>query len=139
MYRGAILGHWSKSQSNVALSSAEAELNATVKGLSELIGLYNLTQETQRVPVTLVLCTDASACKGMLLRHGAGKVKHLSVKQLWAQECVKTFAIEVLKVPREENPSDVLTHSVSYPILDKQMEALNIRRRRGCDTERERA
>ena len=131
VYRGAILAHWSKSQSNVALSSAEAELNATVKGLSELIGLSNLIQETQRVPVSLVLCTDASACKGMLLRHGAGKVKHLSVKQLWAQECVKTFQIDVLKVPREKNPSDVLTHSVSHPILDKQMEELHIRRGRG--------
>ena len=131
VYRGAILAHWSKSQSNVALSSAEAELNATVKGLSELIGLYNLVQETQQVSVNLVLCTDASACKGMLLRHGAGKVKHLSVKQLWAQECVKTYEIEVLKVPRDKNPSDVLTHSVSHPILDKQMEALHIRRGRG--------
>ena len=70
VYRGAILGHWSKSQSNVALSSAEAELNATVKGLSELIGLYHLIEETQKVPVNFVLCTDASACKGMLLRHG---------------------------------------------------------------------
>ena len=83
------------------------------------------------MPVTLVLCTDASACKGMLLRHGAGQVKHLSVKQLWAQECVKTFDIEVLKVPREKNPSDVLTHSVSHPILDKQMEELHLRRGRG--------
>ena len=136
VYRGAILAHWSKSQSNVALSSAEAELNATVKGLSELVGLYNLIQETQRVSVSLVLCTDASACKGMLLRHGSGKVKHLSVKQLWAQECVKAFEIVVLKVPREENPSDVLTHSVSYPILDKQMEALHIRRGRGSEIER---
>ena len=80
MYRGAIIAHWSKSQSNIALSSAEAELNATVKGLSELIGLHNLIEETHKVPVNLVICTDASACKGMLLRHGTGKVKHLSVK-----------------------------------------------------------
>ena len=125
------MSHWSKSQSRVALSSAEAELNATVKGLSELIGLYHLIEETQQVTVNLVLRTDASACKGMLLRHGAGKVKHLSVKQLWAQECVKTFDIEILRVPREQNPSDVLTHSVSHPIMDKQMERLNIRRGHG--------
>ena len=131
VYRGAILMHWSKSQSNVALSSAEAELNATVKGLSELIGLYHLIEETQKVSVNLVLCTDASACKGMLLRHGTGKVKHLSVKQLWAQECVRTFNIEICRVPREKNPSDVLTHSVSHQIMDNQMEGLNIRRGHG--------
>ena len=50
VYRGAIVAHWSKSQSNIALSSAEAELNATVKGLSELIGLHNLIEETHRCP-----------------------------------------------------------------------------------------
>ena len=127
-FRGAILSHWSKSQSNVALSSAEAELNATVKGLSELIGLYHLIEETQRVTVKLVLRTDASACKGMLLRHGAGKVKHLSVKQLWAQECVRTYDVTIQKIPREQNPSDVLTHSVSHPTMATQMEKLNVRR-----------
>ena len=30
-YRTTVLMHWSKMQANVALSSAEAELNATVK------------------------------------------------------------------------------------------------------------
>ena len=122
--------HWSKSQSNVALSSAEAELNATVKGLSELIGLYHLIEETQRVTVNLVLRTDASACKGMLLRHGTGKVKHLSVKQLWAQECVRAYDVTIQRVPREKNPSDVLTHSVSHPTMEKQLERLNVRRGR---------
>ena len=127
-YRGAIMAHWSKSQSNIALSSAEAELNATVKGLSEIVGLHNLIEETQKVSVNLVLCTDASACKGMLLRHGTGKVKHLSVKQLWAQECVRAYDVQIQRVPREQNPSDVLTHSVSHPIMETQMERLNVRR-----------
>ena len=80
------MAHWSKSQSNVALSSAEAELNATVKGLSELIGLYHLIEETQKVSVNLVLCTDASACKGMLLRHGAGQTANLSADRPLAPE-----------------------------------------------------
>ena len=127
-YRGTIMSHWSKSQSNVALSSAEAELNATVKGLSELIGLCHLIEETQKVTVNLILCTDASACKGMLLRHGTGKVKHLSVKQLWAQECVRAYDVSIQKISRDQNPSDVLTHSVSHPAMAAQMERLNVRR-----------
>ena len=124
------MAHWSKSQSNVALSSAEAELNATVKGLSEIVGLHHLIEETQGVTVTLNLCTDASACKGMLLRHGTGKVKHLSVKQLWAQECVKSFNIEILRVPREDNPADILTHCVSHPVMERHLEKLDVRRGR---------
>ena len=55
--------HWSKMEANVVLSSAEAELTATVKGLSELIGLNNLISETMHVKPTMTLCTDASACK----------------------------------------------------------------------------
>ena len=113
-YRGTVLMHWSKMQANVALSSAEAELNATVKGLSELIGLNNLISETMHVKPTMTLCTDASACKGMVLRHGTGKVKHLSVKQLWSQEVVRFHDIRVRKVTRASNPADMLTHSVGF-------------------------
>ena len=120
MYRGATLMHWSKMQSNVALSSAEAELNASVKGLSELIGVFNLILETQKVEPNISLHTDASACKGMLLRHGSGKVKHLSVKQLWSQEVVKFYNIQVYRVERAQNPADVLTHCVSFPVAERQ-------------------
>ena len=136
MYRGATLMHWSKMQSNVALSSAEAELNATVKGLSELIGLYNLVRETQKVEPYLSLHTDASACKGMLLRHGSGKVKHLSVKQLWSQEVVKFYNIQVYRVERVQNPADMLTHSVSFPVAEKQLKLFNARRGGGSETPR---
>ena len=130
VYRGAVLMHWSKMQSNVALSSAEAELNATVKGLSELIGLSNLINETMGVKVHLRLCTDASACKGMLLRHGAGKVKHLSVKQLWSQEVVNFYGIQVSRVARACNAADLLTHAVSFPQTEQQLVRFNACRRK---------
>ena len=130
IFRGAVLMHWSKMQSNVALSSAEAELNSTVKGLSELIGMSNLINETMGVNVQMKLYTDASACKGMLLRHGAGKVKHLSVKQLWSQEVVSYFGVEVSKVARACNPSDLLTHSVSFPEAERQLARFNACRKK---------
>ena len=61
----------------------------------------------------------------MLLRHGAGKVKHLSVKQLWSQEVVRYFDIQVKKVARENNPADILTHAVSFPIAERQLRSFN--------------
>ena len=109
------MAHWSKTQSNIALSSGEAELNSCVKGISELIGMYNLIVEIMRVNPKRKLCTDASACKGMLLRHGVGRVKHLSVKQLWVQEVVKVFDIDIGRIPRADNPADLLTRSVNFP------------------------
>ena len=128
VYRGATIMHWSKAQSNVALSSAEAELNACVKGLSELLGLSNLISEALRVTPSLRLCTDASACRGMLLRHGVGKVKHLSVKQLWSQEAVQSFGVQIDRVARVDNPADLLTHSVSFPVAETQLARLRVYR-----------
>ena len=61
------------------------------EGLSELIGLNNLISETMHVKPTMTLRTDSSACKGMILRHGTGKDKQLSVKQLWSQEAACAF------------------------------------------------
>ena len=111
-YGNAVIGHWSKTQSNVALSSGEAELNASVKGLAELIGSHGVGSELGNLTPELVLETDASACKGMLLRRCVGRVKHLSTKQLWVQGAIEVYSIVIRKIPRVMNPADLLTHIV---------------------------
>ena len=114
-----VIGHWSKMQSNVALSSGEAELNAAVKGISEIIGVSELHKELGSIVTELELRTDASACKGMLLRRGAGRVKHFCTKQLWVQGAIENHGIKIMKIPREYNFADLLTHLVSKEVLRK--------------------
>ena len=63
------------------------------------------------------ILADASACKGMLLRKGAEKVKHLSTKQLWSQRTFETYQVEVVKIPRKENVADMLTHTLQGEAL----------------------
>jgi hypothetical protein len=109
---GVPLLHWSKLQSNIALSSGEAELNGSVKAMSEGIGAFELIRELCGESHRMFLCADASACKGILLRQGAGRIKHLSVKCLWAQGAIESFGVSVVKVPRSINVADVLTHPV---------------------------
>ena len=99
-----------------------------MKGLSEMVGYYNLIKEIMLDSPTVSICVDASACKGMLLRHGTGKVKHLSVKQLWSQEVVHHFGVQVCKVARNENPADMLTHSVVGSTADVLLEGFNMKR-----------
>ena len=88
---GFCVSHGSKTQSNIALSSGEAELNAAVKNLSEMLGLRELIMEMHTtadgavradggdvsarssLSPSLALCVDASACKGMLLRREAAE------------------------------------------------------------------
>ena len=116
-FMGVTVSHWSKHQSSVALSSAEAEFNAVVKGLVEGIHVANLTEEILGKEVQIVVSTDASACKGMLLRSGVGKLKHMSTKQLWAQGAIASFGISVQKIGRSINSADCFTHVLSYQEL----------------------
>ncbi len=76
---------WSKLQSNIALSSCEAEPNAALKGAVEGLNDQRLATSLGD-DLTLELRTDASAARGVIMRQGVGKVRHLQVKQLWLQE-----------------------------------------------------
>ena len=104
-----LIAHWSRTQQAISLSSCEAEVNAINKGATEGLGLKHMVQQCGH-DVGLVLRTDASAARAVVERVGAGKVKHLSIKQLWAQDKVRGGEMTVEKVPREYNCSDLLTH-----------------------------
>ena len=59
--------------------------------------------------LSLELRTDASAARGVLLRQGVGKLRHLQVKQLWLQENAAAGELVIVKIPRSENCADALT------------------------------
>ena len=111
MYNGNHCLAWrSKLQHRVALSSCEAELNAAVRAASEGLHLRNVGRSAG-VELKLALSIDASATEGVLHRTGVGKVKHLDIKQLWIQEYVCRKELEVIKIPREQNFGDAMTHA----------------------------
>lgn len=51
-------------------------------------------------------------------------MKHLTTKQLWVQNAVKAYEVEVVKVPREFNVADVFTHEVTKISMDNGLEVL---------------
>ena len=104
-----LLSHWSRTQQSIALSSCEAELNALCKAGQEGLVAIHLASETG-LNLDLEIYTDSSAAKGVIQRRGAGKVKHLEVKQLWLQEREERKELQVLKVDRFYNWADLLTH-----------------------------
>jgi hypothetical protein len=124
LWHGVPLTCWSKLQSNVALSSGEAELNGAVKAMSEGLGALHLIKELVGEECRVSLCTDASACKGIVLRQGSGRIKHLDVKSLWIQGAVESHGVVVQKVPREVNPADMMTHAVSRGELERHLESV---------------
>ena len=122
-----IVNHWSKLQATIALSSGEAELNSAVKGVSEGIGIFELIKEWRIYEeVGLTLKTDSSAAKGTMTRRGSGRIKHLTAKQLWIQEAIKNYGIEITKISREVNSSDLLTHQCPKTDFEGHLKRLNI-------------
>ena len=48
--------------------------------------------------VRLEIGTDSTACRGMALRHGVGKIRHLENKYLWVQEGIRRKLATLEKV-----------------------------------------
>ena len=104
-----LIKHWSRTQTCVALSSGEAELYAIAKGSTETLGLIQVAKE-MGVEQSGAICTDSSAAKGTVSRSGGGRLKHISVNHLWVQEKSQRGELAFRKIPRNDNPSDALTH-----------------------------
>ena len=100
---------WCKLQVRVALPSCEAELNSCLKGPVEGLNLQGVAKFVGD-KLALEIRTDASAARGVLLRQGAGKVRHLQVKQLWLQELVANEEVVITNVQRTINCIYALTH-----------------------------
>lgn len=102
---------WSTTQSSPALSSCEAEYYALVDGASRALGVQAAAKELGIGVEDLVLeaATDSSAAKSYASRRGAGRIRHIEVKQLWLQQVVAEGKIRLVKVLGTQNPADVLT------------------------------
>ena len=89
VFRGRHLPHlWCRVQARVALSTGEAELYAQNQGLQELLSMKCLMEELRPAECHTLKCVaevDSTACKGVMLRHGVGQLKHVANRTMWAQ------------------------------------------------------
>ena len=126
--------HWIKSyaetQSNVALSSAEAESYALVYASSESLGLKAMTQYYSCVRDPW-LYVDASAAIGVAQRVGLGKIRHLDTQSLWIQQAVRKKQLGLLKVKGTENPADLMTKYLDQATMYKMNELMGLEVRTG--------
>ena len=123
-----LIGHWCRTQQSIALSSCEAELNGICKAAMEGLGARNLTVELG-IEEKVEIRADASAAVGVVQRKGAGKIKHLEVKQLWVQEHEKKRNLKMTKIPREVNWADLFTHHWSSLEGEKYLAGMGLIRR----------
>ena len=72
----------STTQTVIALSSGESEFHAIARGVATVLGMKNIAKD-YGIQVKLGVETDSAAGRGMSLRLGVGKVRHVDTQWLW--------------------------------------------------------
>ena len=116
---------WSRTQATLALSTGEAELAAVVRGSTESLGIQALLQEWGFV-INITIRSDATAAIGIVARQGLGRIRHLSVADLWVQERARLGQLKLEKHPGKENPADLMTKGVDCSAQDAHMQKLGM-------------
>ena len=117
---------YSKTQSTVCLSSAEAELGGILTAASVSFGLQSVARDLG-TEWSIELRADASAAIGICRRRGLGKVRHLHTADLWVQDRLKSGDFALRKTPGSENIADMMTKYLARPDLVKHIAAMNVR------------
>ena len=121
---------YSRQQKVVALSSAEAELYATVAASAEGLAFQAYANDLG-MAFSGEVYTDSSAALGILQRTGLGKVRHLRTQGLWLQEVRSTKRLTYKKALSNKNPADMLTKHMSAELLSRHMAVLGAELRGG--------
>ena len=124
-----LIAGWSRLQQRVALSSGEAELYSSIRGLAELVNVIHvhreLYDENWGRPE---LQTDATVNQAILMRRGAGGVKHVETKHLWCQEVIKKYCVKIHRVAREFMHAHVLASASKAGDLETHLPQLHFYR-----------
>jgi len=123
---GAFIQNSVKTQTPIALSSAEAELGGVHRGSIQAMYIQNLYAEAFRQSVPVTIHTDSSAGKVIATRRGVGRVRHLEVRRLFVQQLSATGRIAVRKAKGTENVADMGTKVLNQEAMDKILRALLI-------------
>ena len=123
MHGAHFIKGWSRQQSLIALSSAEAELYGAVKASSEALGVRSNAMDLG-MKRRIRLYADASAALGIIHRQGLGKLRHVDTHALWVQQAALTKKIEYIKIAGPKNPADAFTKHLSEP--QRQLHFSNI-------------
>ena len=117
MHGSHLVKAYSRTQSNIALSSGEAEFYALVSGSSEALGVVAMTEDFGD-KLDAFMYADASAAIGVAGREGLGRIRHLDTQSLWLQQALRKKRLGLGKVLGTENPSDLMTKHVDAKTLD---------------------
>ena len=121
-----LIKSWSSTQPVIALSSAEAELYALVKGATQAVGLASMLQDLD-VDTHTKIYIDSSAAFCITHRAGLGKTRHIQTQYLWVQDKVQDKSLGVSKVHTQDNPADILTKHLKEDTMNEHIARIRAR------------
>ena len=127
MWAGVLVKSWARTLHTICLSTGEAELAATVKAAAEAEGVVSILRDFH-LDADIQLRSDASAAIGISKRLGLGKVRHLSVADLWIQQVEKRGDVRYGRVPGADNCADMFTKAVDAATLWKHARKVGMRK-----------
>ena len=118
----------SSTQVPISLSSGEAEYYALTKAGSRALGFMGLADDlgiNMFGEITLQIDTDSSAAKGIAVRRGVGKIRHLETSTLWVQQAVANRKFTIKKIDGKVNPADIGTKGLDETSMLRHLKTLN--------------
>ena len=127
-FMGAAIHFGSRTQSTIALSSAEAELYAINTGATEALHIRSfLTEALNKKKVNVRIHTDSSSGKSIATRIGSSKkAKHIELKHLFLQQLVLNDVVRIIKINTLVNPADIFTKYVATETLLRHLTEVGI-------------
>ena len=120
---------YSKTQANIALSSAEAEYYSMAKAVSKVLGLTAMPEDYKQ-PLSLWVFVNAKAANVVSPRIGFGKLRHLGTQSLWLQDAgIKRVGLSKNRGP--VNPADLMTKHGDHATQVRQLSLMIVETRAG--------
>ena len=116
-FQKMVIKTWAKLQSILALSSAEAEYLAMIKGVQEALALRTALMELG-ITASIVLYTDSAAAKGSAEKPGLMHMKHMQIRELFLKQIVQQGLVTIQKIDTKVNPADLFTKAVKRQVFD---------------------
>ena len=134
LWGNAPVGWMSMRQPCASLSTAEAELQASLDGMTLAEGLYGLLEELAEAPQKAFLYNDnVGACTVLTLPQGAWRTRHLRLKASWFLEQLELAKIRIYHVPGQYMLGDLCTKSLVGARVKELLGMMNIHNQPSCD------
>ena len=107
-------------------ASGESEYYALLRSSAHALGIKAMLNEWRfGVKREIHMRCDSSTARGMPVRQGVEKTRHVDVRFLWLQQAIQEGRLKVLSVPTSENLSDTFTNSLSQADADRCNRCIN--------------